>query len=120
MQNLLICVDLSNMAHRAYHALPDPSRVTDLLRHWLGALKNEYRPDELKIALDAPGSSWRAELCPDYKAQRNAKPAELRQLLEGLPAALKSWNVTQTPGYEADDILAAWAKAHTLAGEGRA
>ncbi|GAB5404330.1 MAG: hypothetical protein Aurels2KO_25610 [Aureliella sp.] len=104
-----IYIDGSNWIHRLYHAMPEPSRVPDQFRRWLATFMSTFRPQSLRIALDAAGDNWRSELCPEYKAQRAKKPDDLRKLLDTAETWLKSWDWLRVPGYEADDLLATWA-----------
>ncbi len=71
-------------------------------------LLQQQAPSHVLLAFDAPGSTWRHELYPAYKAQRPETPALLRQGLPDFFALLQSWGlqVLCIPGVEADDVIA--------------
>ena len=107
---LELFIDGTNLIHKLYHALPSVDAVEPKLRSWVDLLNRTYRPHFLRIALDAPGGTWRSELFPDYKGQRSEKPDELRDLLERAEEMLGEWFVVRVAGHEADDLIATWAR----------
>jgi 5'-3' exonuclease len=62
---------------------------------------------EVVVCWDGPGS-WRRDLFPAYKAQRPAKPQLLAKALEECRRAFGGY---VAPGFEADDLLATFARA---------
>jgi DNA polymerase-1 len=112
-----IFIDGSNWIHRLYHAMPEAARVPDQFRRWLATFMATFRPQSLRIALDATGDNWRSDLCPEYKAQRAKKPDDLRRLLDTAETWLKSWDWAKVPGHEADDLLATWTWKAKMASE---
>ncbi|HUF01868.1 MAG TPA: 5'-3' exonuclease [Gaiellaceae bacterium] len=116
----LLVVDGDSFAHRAYHALPKTIRRRDgapgnalvgfsnmLLRLW-----QQERPRAVLVAwdsLDTP--TYRHEAFGGYQAGR-VFDHELLEQLDLLPsiAASPGFACAKTPGYEADDFLAAAAE----------
>jgi DNA polymerase I len=67
----------------------------------------DHNPAYLVVAFDPPGPSFRNDLFPDYKANREAPPEDLvpqfphfRRIVEALTIP-----VLEIPGYEADDVI---------------
>ncbi|OGD78947.1 MAG: hypothetical protein A2Y64_02150, partial [Candidatus Coatesbacteria bacterium RBG_13_66_14] len=87
------------------------------VRVFLGLLER-HRPDRVAFVLDAPGPTFRDEIFPAYKANRPPAPPELppqADLLREL-FPLLGWPLVETPGYEADDAIAALTKTGLDAG----
>lgn len=120
--NLLI--DTYSLFFRAYHALPSmntsrgapTSALYGLSVVLLQALR-EQRPRGLAFALDAPQATFRHDLYPEYKGQRDATPSDLAAQFAPLRQLLAAFGVPtfEVPGFEADDILA--SIAHDLRGQ---
>ncbi len=123
-------VDASPYVFRAYFSLPDsiktpagqPINAAYGFASFLIKLIADERPSHLAVAFDESlTTSFRNDLYPAYKAQRELPPAELeaqlgacRELAGALGAATFA-----DPIYEADDILATLV-ARALAGGHRA
>ncbi len=107
-------IDTFGFFFRAYYALP-PLRnsegfPTGLLTGFINlvdSLRRDHATDYLVFALDSKGPTFRNEIYPEYKANREAPPEELTKQL---PVAIK-WieqmgfaNLSKE-GFEADDII---------------
>ncbi len=107
-------IDTFGFFFRAYYALP-PLRnsegfPTGLLTGFINlvdSLRRDHATDYLVFALDSKGPTFRNEIYPAYKANREAPPEELTKQL---PVAIK-WieqmgfaNLSKE-GFEADDII---------------
>lgn len=86
------------------------SAVFGFMREVLAAAKR-INPTHIAVAFDPPGGSFRNERYPAYKAQRPPTPTEIiwgagkiRELLAALGI-----RTIETPGFEADDLIAALA-----------
>ncbi|SFV53206.1 DNA polymerase I [hydrothermal vent metagenome] len=112
-------IDTFGFFFRSYFALP-PLRNSDgfptgLLTGFINlvdSLRREHRTDYLVFALDAKGKTFRNEIYPEYKANRDEAPEDLKKQL---PVAI-DWieqmgfaNLSRE-GYEADDIIATVTK----------
>ncbi len=120
-------VDASPYIFRAYFSLPDslsdgegkPANAVYGFAAFLLKLLEEERPSHLGVAFDESlTTSFRNDLYPDYKAQRELPPPELEAQLEscqelarGLGAA-----VYVSHGYEADDLIGTLAERLVEAG----
>lgn len=102
--SLLLAVDATNLAHRAYFAAPGGHAT--LFSSWLGKLTALHRPDETYLAVDAP-TCFRRALDPAYKAGRAEKANDLVCYLD----ALRSLHPCPD-GFEADDLIATRVARH--------
>jgi DNA polymerase-1 len=122
----LLAVDGDSFAHRAYHALPKtitraegrPAGAIVGFSSMLTRLWQAEAPRAVLVAwdtLEAP--TYRHEGFPGYQAGRVFDDALLEQLplLREL-AEVCGFAVARGPGYEADDFLAAAAKAEEARG----
>jgi len=112
----LLVIDAHNLLYRAFHALPPltapdgrPVNAIFGFVRMVMAMLQELKPRYVAIAVDVPSPepSFRAELMPEYKANRPSMPDDLvsqMPLLEEVAGAL-SIPVIGAPGYEADDVL---------------
>jgi DNA polymerase-1 len=119
-------IDANNVVHKLYHAIPSTrapatGRETNAVVGWLRWLRVLRRHHEVKWLLpifDGDGPGWRAELHPGYKAERPEQPEDLREqwpMVQALNDALQlPW--VQTPGVEADDLIAAYTEAAVVRG----
>ena len=83
---------------------------TNALYAFTNMLLNVIRDEDpayLVVAFDPPGPSFRNDIYPDYKANRDAPPEDLipqfphfRRIVEALTIP-----VLEIPGYEADDVI---------------
>jgi DNA polymerase-1 len=113
--SLLLAVDGDSFAHRAYHALPKSIRLNAVVgfTNMLLRLWQEERPDSVLVAWDTLSApTYRHEAFPSYQSGRVFDESLLEQL-EILPELVAAFGflVAKAPGYEADDFLAAAARA---------
>ena len=71
-----------------------------------------YKPGCLIAAMDSTTKTFRHEFYPEYKATRNATPADLHAQIPWICDILEALGVPvlQCDGYEADDIIATVAR----------
>ncbi|MBZ0258400.1 DNA polymerase I, partial [bacterium] len=115
-------VDGSSVFFRSYHAIRDLRRSdgtpTNAVYGYVMTLRNlmsEHHPDGLAVAFDLPGPTYRADMYPDYKANREDPPEDLIAQIPFIKNVTKLMGFTQVEaaGFEADDLLgamAAWLK----------
>ena len=77
----------------------------------LDVLKKE-KPTHLAIAFDTPQPTFRHEEFVEYKAQREAQPEDITLSLPIIRDLIRAYNIPilEKPGYEADDVIGAYAK----------
>ena len=83
-------------------------------------LLRETDADHLAVIFDAARHTFRNEIYPAYKAQRPDPPEELIPQFALIRDAVSAFNVAciESPGYEADDLIAAYSRlAHEVGAE---
>ena len=72
----------------------------------------EEKPDYLVVAFDSPEKTFRHELYPEYKANRDAPPEELAQQFPFFEPLVAAYGISSVrcPGFEADDIIGTLAR----------
>ena len=126
----LYLIDGSGYLFRAYHALPPLSRKSDGLPtgavsgfcNMLWKLLEDTRqgdaPTHLAVIFDAGRKTFRNEIYPEYKAHRPDPPEDLIPQFPLVRDATRAFGVPaiQAVGYEADDLIAAYARIAREAG----
>lgn len=129
----LFLVDGSGYIFRAYHALPPLTRKSDGLPvgavagfcNMLWKLVSEARdtsvgvtPTHFAVIFDYSSKTFRNELYPEYKANRSAPPEDLVPQFSVIREATRAFDLPciETEGYEADDLIATYAKLAKEAG----
>ena len=116
----LLLVDGSSYLYRAYHALPDltspsgqPTGAIYGVLTMLQKLIKEEQPDYLAVIFDRPEKTFRHQLFPEYKANRQTTPEDLISQIEPLHKAIKDLGLPliAQAGVEADDIIGTLAIA---------
>ncbi|MDB5471149.1 MAG: polA, partial [Caulobacter sp.] len=127
----LFLVDGSGYIFRAYHALPPLTRKSDGLPvgavqgfcNMLWKLMRDMQgdaPTHLAVVFDHSEKTFRNKLYDKYKAHRPPPPEDLIPQFPLVREATKAFGVPclELPGYEADDVIAAYAcKVRDLGGE---
>ena len=122
----LYLLDGSSYIYRAYYGIRDlataggmPTNAVLGFTKLLLDLLTEHRPDYLAVVLDCPREeTFRRELYPAYKAQRDAVPADLHPQFPYIRKILAALNIPalEAPGFEADDVIATLARAYAAQG----
>jgi len=129
----LYLVDGSGYIFRAYHALPPLTRKSDglpvgavqgfcnMLWKLLVEMKREAdAPTHLAVIFDHSEKTFRNEMYALYKAHRPPPPEDLIPQFPLVREATRAFGVPslEQPGYEADDLIAAYAcKVRDMGGE---
>jgi DNA polymerase-1 len=129
----LYLVDGSGFIFRAFHALPPLTRKTDGLPvgavsgfcNMIWKLLVDMRasadaPTHLAVIFDHSEQTFRNKLYDQYKAHRPPPPEDLVPQFPLVREATKAFGVPciELPGYEADDLIAAYScKVRDLGGE---
>jgi len=113
--SLLLAVDGDSFAHRAYHALPKSIRLNAVVgfTNMLMRLWQSEKPDGVLVAWDTlTVPTYRHEAFERYQSGRVFEDSIVEQL-EILPQVTVAcgFATAKAPGFEADDFLAAGAKA---------
>lgn len=122
----LYLLDGSSYIYRAYYGIRElatsggvPTNAVFGFTRMLLDLLQEHRPDYVAVVFDPPREdTFRREIYPAYKANRDAMPEDLVTQLPYIRKILQALNIPalEAPGFEADDVLATLAR--TCAAEG--
>lgn len=119
-QQVVTIIDTFGFFFRSFYALPPltnkhgfPTGLLTGFVNFIASLHKDHSSDYLIFALDAKGPSFRAEIDPNYKANRSPAPEEL---IKQLPIAIDwidkmGYKSLSMSGYEADDMIASVVKA---------
>ncbi len=115
MSGVLLAIDGDSLAHRAYHALPKSIRLNAIVgfSNFLQRLWDAEQPEAVLVGWDSLETpTYRHEALPAYQSGRVFEQSILDQL-GMMPALTESYGflVGKGGGYEADDFLAAAARA---------
>jgi DNA-directed DNA polymerase len=119
-KNRLMLIDGHSMAFRAFYALPTEKFTTSTgqatnaiygFLSMLATLLHDEQPTHVAVAFDVGRTTFRTEMFPDYKAQRDETPPEFISQIPILKNLLTALGITtiEKPNYEADDIIATLA-----------
>jgi DNA polymerase I len=113
----LLLLDGHSLAYRAFYALPVENFATStgqptnavygFTSMLINVLKDE-EPTHVAVAFDLSRETFRSEIFPQYKAQRESSPAEFKGQVELIKEVLEALDipVVTAEGFEADDIIA--------------
>ncbi len=76
------------------------------------------KPTHIAVVFDHSEESFRNQIYPEYKANREAPPEELVPQFPLIREAVRAFGLTpiEQPGFEADDLIATYAKEAAAAG----
>jgi DNA polymerase-1 len=122
----LYLVDGSGYLFRAYHALPPMNRpdgtpinaVYGFCRMLVADLLDKPEVDHIAMILDAGSVTFRNQIYDKYKANRPDLPEDLIPQFPLIREAARAFNVTvcELDGFEADDLIATYARLAVEAG----
>ncbi len=123
MKKRLFVIDGHALCYRAYFAFiknpltnskgQNTSAIFGFAR-MLFKLVADQKPDYLVVAFDPPKKSFRFALYPEYKANREKMPDDLRSQIEEIKLMVGTLGIRriEEADYEADDVLGTIARAH--------
>ena len=121
MDNRLFLIDGHALIFRMYYAFlrrpminskgADMSILFGFTKYILELIEKE-KPTHLAIAFDPPGGTFRHEMYPEYKGNRDETPQLIIDALEPLCGLCKAMDipVLMVKGFEADDVIGSMAK----------
>ena len=116
----LILIDGYGFVFRAFHAFPplkreDGTHVGAIygFTSMLTKVLLEFSCSHLAVVLDSGGKTFRHDIFAEYKSHRPPAPEELIPQFPLVREAVSSLNIDilEKPGFEADDLIATFAKA---------
>ena len=123
--NKLFLLDAYALIYRAYYAfiknpmINSKGQNTSAVRGFVNTLNEvmtKERPTHLGVAFDPSGPTFRHIEYPEYKAQREACPEDIKASVPIIKSILEAYHipVLEVEGFEADDVIGTLA---TKAGE---
>jgi DNA polymerase-1 len=123
----LLLIDALSMAFRAFFALPvenfatstgAPTNAVYGFSSMLASLIRDHKPTHIAVAFDLPGGTFRTERLPSYKGTRDETPPDFEPQVPLIREVLDALRVAhvEKPNFEADDLLATYARMGTEAG----
>ncbi len=125
----LYLVDGSSYIFRAYHRLPPLTNpegtpvgavygYTTMLWKLADDLHKADGPTHLAVILDKSGKSFRNDIYSEYKANRPPPPEDLVPQFPLIRDATRAFSLAciEEEGFEADDLIASYARAATKSG----
>lgn len=123
-------IDGSAFIFRAYHALPPLTRKSDglpigavagfcnMLQRYISEDHGADAPTHVAVIFDKGSHTFRNDLYPDYKANREEMPEALRPQIPLTREATRAFNIAceEIEGFEADDIIATLSRQAREAG----
>lgn len=118
-KDMLYLVDGSGYIFRAYHALPPLTRADGTpvgavlgFCNMLLKLLNDLGAERVAVVFDAARRNFRNDIYPEYKANRDETPEDLIPQFPLIRQAVAAFGVpaVEAEGFEADDLIAAYAK----------
>ena len=119
----LLLVDISSYFYRAFHAMPDfrsptgePTGAIFGVANMLNKLRDEYPADYSACVFDPRGKTFRDDLYPEYKANREKMPEDLGKQIAPIREVAEAlgWPCIEVAGMEADDVIGTLTK-HAVA-----
>ncbi len=119
--NRLFLLDAYALIYRSYFAFINAPRVnskglnTSTMLGFVNTLdqliKNE-KPTHIAVAFDMHGPTFRHDMFPNYKAQREEMPEDIRKAIPYIREIIKGYKIPilEKEGFEADDVIGTLAK----------
>ncbi|MFZ5939103.1 MAG: DNA polymerase I [Bacteroidota bacterium] len=112
----IFLLDAYALIFRAYYAfISNPMRTSSGLNTstmfgftlTLDEVLRKENPSHIAVVFDPPGPTFRHEHYPQYKANREATPEDIKLAVPWLKRIIEAFNIPmiEVPGYEADDII---------------
>lgn len=112
----LFLIDAYALIFRAYYAFIKNPRITSkglntsaifgfLLT--LEEILQKQKPSHIAVVFDTPTPTFRHEMFPEYKANRDETPEDIKKAVPYIKRLIEAYNipVIDYPGFEADDVI---------------
>lgn len=124
--NKLFLFDAYALIYRAYYAFIKNPRInskglnTSAVMGFVNTLQeiiNKEHPTHIGVAFDH-GKTFRNEAFPEYKAQREETPEDIKRSVPIIKQLLEAWHIPclQVDGFEADDVIGTLAMKSGISG----
>lgn len=121
MSKKLLVLDAYALIYRAYFAFinrpirtskgQNTSAIFGFTKSLIDAIK-KMEPTHVAVAFDVSGKTFRTEMYPEYKANRQETPEDIRTAVPVIKEIIRAMNIEilEKQGFEADDIVGTLAK----------
>ncbi len=122
MEKKLFLLDAYALIFRAYYAFISnpminsrgiPTSTVFGFTLVLDELLKKEDPTHIAVVFDPPGPNFRHEMFPEYKANRDATPEDIKSAVPYIKRLLEGYNIpiVEVAGYEADDVIGTLSKS---------
>ena len=112
----LYLLDTYALIYRAYYAFIRNPRVNSKgmntsamfgFTNTLNEIIRNYQPTHIAVAFDVPGDVFRNETFPEYKANREETPDDIKRSIPYIRKIIEGFRIPiiEMAGYEADDVV---------------
>ena len=120
-ENKLFLLDGHALVYRAHYAFItrplinskglNTSAITGMTRFIWDVIRNQ-KPTHIAVAFDLKGPTFRNEMYPEYKANREAQPEDITTALPYIKEIIEGFKIpiVTKQGFEADDVIGTLAK----------
>ncbi len=116
MEKKLFLIDAYAIIYRSYYAFIKNPRInskgfnTSAVLGFVNTLEDvlkNCRPTHIAVAFDPSTPTFRREIYPEYKAQRQATPEDIHASVPIIKEILNAYNIpiVECDGFEADDVI---------------
>ena len=117
----LLLIDLMPILYRGYFVFLNKPRRTasgvntsslTLFANTVEQMRRVFKPSHMAIAMESRTPTFRHQLYPPYKGQREKMPEDIAASIDQAQELAAAWGIKtlQADGYEADDILGTLAE----------
>lgn len=121
MEKKLFLIDAYALIYRSYYAFIKNPRInskgfnTSAILGFINVLNDVIKtehPTHIAVAFDPAGPTFRHEAYPQYKAQREATPEDIKLSVPVIKEIISAFNIPilEVPGFEADDVIGTVSK----------
>ena len=121
MEKRLFLLDAYALIFRAYYAFISnpmtnskgiPTSTVFGFTLALDELLRKENPTHIAVAFDPPGPTFRNDMYPQYKANRDATPEDIKSAVPFIKRLLEGFNIPilEVAGFEADDVIGTLSK----------
>lgn len=121
MAGKIFLLDAYALIFRAYYAFIKNPRInskkmnTSAIFGFVNTLEDVLKlnkPTHIAVAFDPAGPNFRHEMFPEYKANREATPENIKLSVPYIKKILEAYNIpaVQVSGFEADDVIGTMSK----------
>lgn len=119
--NRLFLLDAYALIYRSYFAFINAPRInsrglnTSTMFGFVNTLEQLFKnenPTHIAVAFDLHGPTFRHDMFPNYKAQRDVMPEDIRKAIPYIREIIKGYHIPilEMEGFEADDVIGTLAK----------